>query len=69
MVVHTSSAVVEHLEVVEMGRRRRWTEDEKLRIITESMSGPRRVAATALSRVLDANSDARRPVIPTQAGH
>lgn len=47
MVVHTSSAVVEHLEVVETGRRRRWTEDEKLRIITESMSGPRRGAATA----------------------
>jgi transposase len=47
MAVHTSSAVVEHLEVVETGRRRRWTEEEKLRIITESMSGPRRVAATA----------------------
>jgi transposase len=32
---------------VETGRRRRWTEDEKLRIVTESLSGPRQVASTA----------------------
>jgi transposase len=47
MAVHTSSAVVEHLEVVETGRRRRWRDEEKLRIIAESMAGPRQVAATA----------------------
>jgi transposase len=33
--------------VVETGRRRRWSEDEKLRIVAESLSGPRLVSATA----------------------
>jgi transposase len=47
MAVHTSSAVVERLEVVETGRRRRWTDDEKLRILAESLSGPRQVSSTA----------------------
>lgn len=41
------SAQVERLEVVETGRRRRWSEDEKLKIILESLQAPRRVAATA----------------------
>jgi transposase len=41
------SAQVERLEVVETGRRRRWSEDEKLRIVLESLQGPRQVAATA----------------------
>jgi transposase len=44
---HTQSAQVRRLEVVETGRRRRWTEDEKLRIVTESLSGPRLTSATA----------------------
>ena len=35
------------LEIVETGRRRRWSEDEKRRIVLESMSGPRLVSATA----------------------
>ena len=35
------------LEIVETGRRRRWNEDEKRRIVLESMSGPRLVSATA----------------------
>jgi transposase-like protein len=47
MAVLTDRAEVSRLEVVETGRRRRWTEDEKLRIVTESLSGPRQVAATA----------------------
>ena len=38
---------VTRLEVVEIGRRRRWTEDEKLRIVTESLSGPRLGSVTA----------------------
>jgi transposase len=33
--------------VVETGRRRRWTEDEKLRIVAESLSGSRLVSSTA----------------------
>ncbi len=30
-----------------MGRRRRWSDDEKLRIVLESLSGPRLVSVTA----------------------
>lgn len=41
------SAQVERLEVVETGRRRRWSEDEKLKIVLESLRAPRQVAATA----------------------
>jgi transposase len=37
----------EHLKVVELGRRRRWSEDEKLRIVMESLQAPRLVSATA----------------------
>ena len=44
---HTHSGRVERLEVVETGRRRRWSEDEKLRIVADSLSGPRLVSATA----------------------
>ena len=46
MAVLTDRAV-SRLEVVETGRRRRWTEDEKLRIVAESLSGARQVASTA----------------------
>ena len=46
MAVLTDGAV-SRLEVVETGRRRRWTEDEKLRIVAESLSGSRQVASTA----------------------
>jgi transposase len=41
------SAQIGRLEVVEMGRRRRWSEDEKLKIVLESLQSPRQVAATA----------------------
>src|SRR5207253_8019882 len=41
------SAEVERLEVVDTGRRRRWSEDEKLKIVLESLQAPRQVAATA----------------------
>jgi len=44
---HTRSAQIERLEVVETGRRRRWSEDEKLRIVVESLQAPRQVSATA----------------------
>jgi transposase len=42
---HTYS--VEKLAIVETGRRRHWSDDEKLRIVTESLSGPRLASATA----------------------
>lgn len=35
------------LEIVETGPRRRWSEDEKVRIVLESLVGPRLVSATA----------------------
>ena len=44
---HTHSAQVGRLEVVETGRRRRWSEDEKLKIVLESLQAPRQVSATA----------------------
>ena len=45
---HTDSLRrVQRLEIVETGRRRRWSEDEKLRIVLESLQGPRLVSATA----------------------
>jgi transposase len=44
---HTHGVQVRRLEVVETGRRRRWSEDEKLRIVAESLRGPRLVSATA----------------------
>jgi transposase len=41
------SAQVERLEVVDTGRRRRWSEDEKLKIVLESLQAPRQVAEIA----------------------
>src|SRR5829696_3344551 len=38
---------VTRLEVVETGRRRRWSDREKLRIVEESLSAPRLASATA----------------------
>ena len=47
MAGHKDRSEVTRLEVVEIGRRRRWTEEEKLRIVTESLSGPRLGSVTA----------------------
>ncbi len=44
---HKRSTQVERLEVVETGRRRRWSDDEKLRIVAESFAAPRAVSSTA----------------------
>ena len=44
---HTNSDQIERLEVVDSGRRRRWSEDEKLKIVLESLAAPRQVSATA----------------------
>ncbi|WP_245266782.1 transposase [Bradyrhizobium sp. WSM1743] len=41
------SAQIERFEVVETGRRRRWTDDEKLKIVLESLQAPRAVSSTA----------------------
>jgi transposase len=47
MDVLTDSHQVRRLEVVESGRRRRWTEAEKLKIVQESLAGSRVTSATA----------------------
>ena len=44
---HTHSARVARLEVVDSGRRRRWSDEEKLKIVLESLAVPRQVSATA----------------------
>ncbi|WP_143130693.1 transposase, partial [Bradyrhizobium arachidis] len=41
------SAQIERFEVVETGRRRRWTDGEKLKIVLESLQAPRAVSSTA----------------------
>jgi transposase len=47
MTGHKDSFPVHRLEVVNTGRRRRWTLAEKLRIVEESFQGHRQVSATA----------------------
>ena len=46
MDVHKHSTQTERLEVVETGRRRRWSDDEKLRIVLESLETPRAMSST-----------------------
>ena len=41
------STQVERLGVVETGRRRRWTDDEKVKIVLESLQTPRAISSTA----------------------
>ena len=43
---HTDS-VLNRLDVVDTGRRRRWSDGERERIVLESMAGPRQISATA----------------------
>ena len=47
MDIITDSHQISRLEVVDTGRRRRWTDKEKLRIVAESLSEPRAASATA----------------------
>jgi transposase len=47
MDILADSHQVRRLEVVDSGRRRRWTESEKLKIVRESLAGPRLTSATA----------------------
>ena len=44
---HKVSVLPERLTVVELGHRRRWSEEEKLRIVMESLAAPRLVSAVA----------------------
>jgi transposase len=47
MDIDNDSRQVRRLDVVDSGRRRRWNESEKLKIVHESLAGPRLAAATA----------------------
>jgi transposase len=47
MDIATDSRQVTRLEIVDTGRRRRWSEEEKQRIVEESYSAPRQASATA----------------------
>jgi transposase len=44
---HNDTRHISRLEIVDTGRRRRWTGEEKLRIVEESFSGPRVASTTA----------------------
>ena len=47
MDILTDSHQITRLEIVDTGRRRRWSESEKVRIVEESLSAPRLASATA----------------------
>ena len=47
MTDHTPMSKLSRLEVIQTGARRRWTAEEKQRIVAESETGPRQVSATA----------------------
>ena len=44
---HTDTRPISRLEIVDTGRRRRWPDDVKIRIVEESLSGPRLASVTA----------------------
>ena len=47
MAGHKDIPRVSRLEVIELGRRRRWSDEEKVRIVEESYAGARLISATA----------------------
>jgi len=55
MTDHTPISKVSRLEVVSTGARRRWTSEEKQRIVAESYGGPRLVSVTARRNGLSAS--------------
>ncbi len=55
MTDHTPISKVSRLEVITTGARRRWTLEEKQRIVTESDDGARMVSATARRHGLSAS--------------
>ncbi len=55
MTDHTPISKISRLEVVSTGARRRWTLEEKRRIVAESYDGPRLVSVTARRNGLSAS--------------
>ena len=43
----TDTRLISRLEIVDTGRRRRWPDEAKVRIVEESLSSPRLASATA----------------------
>lgn len=81
MTDHMLMPKVSRLEVVSTGARRRWTLEEKQRIVTESYGGPRLVSVTArrnglstsqlftwrrLAREGQLSGDAVPPLVPVE---
>jgi transposase len=55
MTDHTPISKISRLDVISTGARRRWTLEEKQRIVAESYSGPRLVSVTARRNGLSAS--------------
>src|ERR1700724_500740 len=55
MTGHTPMLKVARLDVISSGARRRWTLDEKQRIVAEGYAAPRQVSATARRNGLSAS--------------
>jgi transposase len=55
MTGHTPMLKVARLDVISSGARRRWSLDEKQRIVAESYAAPRQVSATARRNGLSAS--------------
>ena len=64
---HKRSAQLERLEVVETGRRRRWSEDEKLKIVLESLRAAPDVCDGAAIRHIALLADQMATIIPPRA--
>jgi transposase len=47
MDIHTDRHQITRLEIVDTGRRRRWSQEAKLRIVEESLAGSRQASTTA----------------------
>ena len=52
MTDHTTMPKISRLEVIATGSRRRWSDEEKRRILAEALSAPRNVSATARRHAL-----------------
>jgi transposase len=60
MDILTDTRPISRLEIVDTGRRRRWPDEAKVRIVEESLSGPRLASATArISFFLKAHFEGR----------
>jgi hypothetical protein len=64
---HKRSTQLERLEVVETGRRRRWSDDEKLRIVTETSSAARDIVDSKTPWHITFVADDMAALVPSRA--